>query len=199
MLLLAPHWAWFSLKRKIYAHRQINLSLWHSTLYESFLEHNYDIHLGVTEYLYCNTDTGCSQFTLSKMNSLTVQSILVPPSSRSSILWFFYCIDWPWRWKQYDSLKHQELHSQKYNLQPPLSMWSILLQQPWRWMLQAFPQHRWLYPSIHGMASHTKGLESPATLLWEPPTSHHDKLFRLFEECSPVPWNCVILRGITIL
>jgi hypothetical protein len=49
------------------------------------------------------------------------------------------------------------------------------------------------------MALHPKGLESSATLLWEPPTSHHDELFRLFEECSPIPCNCIILRDITVL
>ena len=72
----------------------------------------------------------------------------------------FYCIDWPWRWKQYDSLKHQELHNQQYNLQPPLSMWAILLEQPWRWTMQAIPQHRWLYRSIHGITSHRTWISS---------------------------------------
>jgi hypothetical protein len=41
-------------------------------------------------------------------------------------------------------------------------------------------------------------LESSATSLWELPTSHHDGLLRLFEECSLIPRNCIILRVITI-
>ena len=68
-------------------------------------------------------------------------------------VFFFYCIDWPWRCKQYDSLKHQELHNQQYNLQPPSSMGFILLEQLWTRRLQAFPQHQWLYPNIHGITS----------------------------------------------
>lgn len=126
-----------------------------------------------------------------------MQSILVPQSSGSSILWFFIVLIDPedgssmilWNIKNYTTNNTTCSHH---------------CQCDQFFLNNSEDGHCKLFHNIGDcilvfMASYPKGLESPATLLWEPPTSHHEKLFRLFEECSPVPWNCIILRGLTIL